>query len=46
MRLNQYLAVLSENFLSTVRFPCSVFIFIIIPFVAIVIAFTRLLTEA
>ena len=46
MRFHQHLAVLGENFLSTVRFPCSVFIFIIIPFVAIVIAYTRLLTEA
>ena len=46
MRFYEHLAVLGENFLSTVHFPCSVFIFIIVAFVAIIIACTRLLTKA
>ena len=46
MRFYQHLAVLGENLLALISDKNTVFGFVIVAFVAIIIAYTRLLTEA
>ena len=46
MRFYEHLAVLSENLLSTIKDKITIFGLVIVAFVAIIIACTRLLTKA